>query len=122
VLVPAAAGEAVARFLKLGARRYLVISIVMVALAVGLDAGVIARAGVAVGACSPAARRLRRLEKRLLGERLGPGLERLVDAECLAPLAPIDDVRGTAAYRLDACLTLLRRGLADLPDPDRLAA
>src|SRR3954468_16994673 len=40
VLVPA--GEAVTRFLKLGARRYLVISIVMVALAVELEGGLIA--------------------------------------------------------------------------------
>jgi CO/xanthine dehydrogenase FAD-binding subunit len=32
----------------------------------------------------------------------------------LAPLAPIDDVRGTAAYRRDATLTLLRRALAAL--------
>ncbi len=122
VLVRAPAGEAVARFLKLGARRYLVISIVMVALAVELEGGLIARAGVAVGSCSPAARRLRRLEERLLGERPGPGLGRLADADCLAPLAPIDDVRGTAAYRLDACLTLLRRGLTGLGAPERLAA
>jgi CO/xanthine dehydrogenase FAD-binding subunit len=32
----------------------------------------------------------------------------------LAPLAPIDDVRGTAAYRLDAVATLLRRAFGDL--------
>ena len=46
-------------FLKLGARRYLVISIVMVAAALEADAaGRVVRAAVSVGACSPVARRL----------------------------------------------------------------
>ena len=32
----------------------------------------------------------------------------------LADLAPIDDVRGTAAYRSDAVRTLVRRALAEV--------
>jgi CO/xanthine dehydrogenase FAD-binding subunit len=32
----------------------------------------------------------------------------------LAPLAPLDDLRGTAAYRRDAALVLLRRLLNEL--------
>jgi CO/xanthine dehydrogenase FAD-binding subunit len=35
-----------------------------------------------------------------------------VDAAQLAPLAPIDDVRGSATYRRDAVVTLLLRLLA----------
>ena len=35
-----------------------------------------------------------------------------VDRAHLAPLAPIDDVRGSAGYRSDAALVLLRRLLA----------
>jgi len=35
-----------------------------------------------------------------------------VDAAQLAPLTPIDDVRGSADYRRDAVVTLLRRLLA----------
>ena len=35
-----------------------------------------------------------------------------VTAKHLADLAPIDDVRGTGAYRRDAALTLLRRAIA----------
>jgi CO/xanthine dehydrogenase FAD-binding subunit len=41
-------------------------------------------------------------------------LGRLVAPAQLAPLAPIDDVRGSAAYRLDAACTLLRRALEEL--------
>ena len=38
----------------------------------------------------------------------------LAGPEHLAPLGPIDDIRGTAAYRRDAALTLVRRVLARL--------
>ena len=115
ILVPRPECPARSRFLKLGARRYLVISIVMVALVVELDAGGwIAAVRVAVGACSPAAERLPLLERRLRGRSLEEDLSGAVDAEVLAPLTPIDDLRGTAAYRRAAVLTLLRRGLAEL--------
>jgi CO/xanthine dehydrogenase FAD-binding subunit len=35
----------------------------------------------------------------------------VVRQEHLAPLSPIDDVRGSASYRLDAAQTLLARAL-----------
>jgi CO/xanthine dehydrogenase FAD-binding subunit len=99
-------------FLKLGARRYLVISIVSVAAAARFEAdGRIAEARVAVGACSAVPVRLAALEARLAGRHPDPAL---VEPGDLAPLAPIDDVRGTAAYRRDAALTLVRRALAEL--------
>jgi CO/xanthine dehydrogenase FAD-binding subunit len=117
VLVPRWDGRARSTFLKLGARRYLVISIVMVAAVAELAGdGTIARAAVAVGACSAVAQRLARLERELAGHRLAPGIGALVTAEHLAPLAPIDDVRGTAAYRLDAAATLVARALERLAD------
>jgi CO/xanthine dehydrogenase FAD-binding subunit len=103
-------------FLKLGARRYLVISIVMVAATIEPDSrGQIARARIAVGACSPAAQRLRALESALNGVPIGARLATVVCAEHLAQaLAPIDDVRGSGSYRNDAALTLVRRALAEL--------
>jgi CO/xanthine dehydrogenase FAD-binding subunit len=101
-------------FLKLGARRYLVISVVMVAAVVEADAnGCIGHAAVAVGACSPVAQRLPGLERRLLGAPMR-SIAALPQAADLAALTPITDVRGTAAYRLDAALTLLRRVLGEL--------
>ena len=86
----------------------------MVALVIGVRQGRIVQARIAVGACAPTARRLEELERRLIGRTMGDDLPALVDEGCLAPLAPIDDIRATAAYRRDACLTLLRRGLAAL--------
>lgn len=115
IVVPEHGARARSTFLKLGARRYLVISIAAVAITLDMDdAGQIARAGVAVGACSPVARRLPALERKLAGQPLRAALSELIEPADLAPLAPIDDIRGSAAYRLDAVRTLLSRALEAL--------
>ncbi|MBS0550784.1 MAG: FAD binding domain-containing protein [Proteobacteria bacterium] len=107
--VPRPAGDARSAFLKLGARRYLVISIAMAAATLETAAGRIVGARVAVGACSAVAQRLPALEAALAGAPLDAGLGDRVESGHLAPLAPIDDVRGSAGYRNEAALTLLRR-------------
>jgi CO/xanthine dehydrogenase FAD-binding subunit len=111
--VPRPAHPARSAFLKLGARRYLVISIAMAAATLEIANGRVATARIAVGACSAVAQRLSALEAALAGAPLTELAER-VTAEHLAPLSPIDDVRGSAAYRLDAVVTLLRRLLRSL--------
>jgi CO/xanthine dehydrogenase FAD-binding subunit len=115
ILVPKPHHPAVATFLKLGARRYLVISIVMVAAMLERAAdGTVAAARVAVGSCAAVAQRLPALEAALAGRLAASRLGALVRPEHLAPLAPIDDVRGSADYRKDAALTLVRRALDEL--------
>lgn len=101
-------------FLKLGSRAYLVISIVAVAVVLVVERGTVADARVAVGACSPVARRLRGLERELRGRRANAALASVPAMEHLSPLAPIDDVRGSADYRWDAALTLVRRAVAEV--------
>jgi CO/xanthine dehydrogenase FAD-binding subunit len=104
-------------FLKLGARKYLVISIAMVALVIETDtAGTIRVARIAVGSCSAVAQRLWQLEGDLAGRRLEPGLAHLVAERHLEPLAPIDDIRGSAEYRRDAVLTLTRRAIEQVAE------
>ena len=104
--------DAASAFLKLGARRYLVISIAMVAAIVKIDdAGLVAEARVAVGSCSATAQRLTALEHALVGAPARDGLGATVSQEHLSPLSPIDDVRATAIYRNDAALTLVGRAL-----------
>jgi CO/xanthine dehydrogenase FAD-binding subunit len=116
VFIPILPATACGRFLKLGARRYLVISIVMVAAVIDLRPdGAVRRARIAVGACTPVAVRLPALEAALVGHLPHPDLIR---AEHLTPLAPIDDVRASADYRLLAVRELLGRALTD----ERLAA
>ncbi len=111
ILVPMATSEGRSAFVKLGGRRYLVISIVMVAALVELAGGRVRGARVAVGSCSAVARRLPALEAALVGAEATAGLRRHARPEHLADLAPIDDVRATAAYRDDAALELVRRAL-----------
>ena len=118
ILVPPHRARTVSRFSKLGARRYLVISIAMVAVTLELDGGPdggdrIERAGVAVGSCAPTARRLPDLEAALTGRSIGDDLAGLVDPAHLDVLAPIDDVRASGAYRLAAVGETLRRMLRD---------
>jgi CO/xanthine dehydrogenase FAD-binding subunit len=100
--------DAESAFVKLGARRYLVISIAMAAATLAFADGRVAAACVAVGACSPVAERLPALEAALVGATRDRLADR-VDLAQLAPLSPIDDVRGSADYRRDAVVTLLRR-------------
>lgn len=98
-------------FFKLGARRYLVISIVIVAVALDAVEGIVRDARIAVGACSPVAFRIWKAERRLIGAPARLGLGRSIEAEDLAVLSPIDDARATGNYRRDAALTLLRRAI-----------
>lgn len=107
--VPKPAQDAQSAFLKLGARRYLVISIAMAAATLEVTASRIVRARLAVGACSAVAQRLPALEAALAGAPLDASLGARVEAVHLASLTPIDDVRGSAGYRGEMALTLVRR-------------
>lgn len=112
ITIPRRLDNAKSVFLKLGARRYLVISIAMVAVLLLPDErGRIAEARVAVGSCSVKAQRLVSLEHELVGKQFGPGLGSLVAAGHLENLSPIDDVRATAVYRREAALLLVQRAL-----------
>ncbi len=115
--IPLPGGNARSTFLKLGARRYLVISIGSVAAVIEpAGDGTIARARIAVGACSEAPRRLKALEADLAGRVLSPDLRDAVTPAHLAGLSPIDDIRGSAGYRGDAAVTLVRRTLTELAE------
>lgn len=106
------ASRSTSHFLKLGSRKYLVISIVMVAVILVLDEqGFIEHAAVSVGACAPVAVRLTGLEQGLCGERCREGLGAIVEREHLSELSPIDDIRGTAVFRNDVTEVLVKRCL-----------
>ncbi|PPR11788.1 MAG: Nicotinate dehydrogenase FAD-subunit [Alphaproteobacteria bacterium MarineAlpha11_Bin1] len=115
LVVPKFSNDAKSTFLKLGARKYLVISIVMVSAIMEKAAdGAITRCNIAVGSCSEVAKRLRDLEVLLVGNHADASVADLITTDHLSPLSPIGDVRGSADYRLDAALTLVRRALVEL--------
>lgn len=115
ILVPAPSTTARSTFLKLGSRAYLVISIASVAavIDVGRD-GRVASARIVVGACSEVPIRITKAEARLVGEVASPSLAGAVEPGDVAGLTPIDDVRGTATYRWDVALTLVRRAVSEV--------
>lgn len=112
IIVPRTSHTRASSFMKLGARRYLVISIASVAAAVApLSDGRFSEVAIAVGSCSPVARRLRAVETALVGQR-PEALEQAL-SDVVLELEPIDDVRASAAYRLDAVRVLVRRAIED---------
>jgi N-methylhydantoinase B len=122
ILVPKRSSAARSHFLKLGARKYLVISIVMVAGVIEMDAGGrIAAARLAIGSCSAIPQRLSALEALLVTQPSAMAAE-LVVASHFDGLAPINDIRGSAAYRREAALALTRDLLRTLAAPQRRRA
>jgi len=113
VNVPASSAKGRSAFLKLGARKYLVISIAMVAVRLQISAGRIVEAEISVGACSPIAHRLLGLETVLVGAapdtptRWQKALEGDIDSF----LDPIDDIRADAKYRKSAVSDLVNQAI-----------
>jgi aerobic carbon-monoxide dehydrogenase medium subunit len=104
---PARSGDA---YLRLIPRTEMDIAVVGAAVRVALAPdGSCAAARVAVGAVAPTALRVPAAEAALAGSRLEPAaLARLADA-VRAAARPIDDKRGTAAYRRQVIGVLARR-------------
>jgi CO/xanthine dehydrogenase FAD-binding subunit len=111
IRIPKRASAGTSAFVKLGARRYLVISIAMVAARLVVDNGIVTEAAVSVGSCSAVAARLAGVEAVLRGKPAGPALADAVLSAPMAELSPIADVRGSAEYRLDAARELVARAV-----------
>lgn len=111
ITVPISSAAGASGFLKLGARKYLVISIAMAAVRLVLRDARVETAAIAVGACSPVARRLRTIEERLTGQSLQSLTGLVTTDDVAAELSPIDDVRASASYRAEAAAELTRRVL-----------
>lgn len=112
IFVPDVSDRRRSAFVKLGARKYLVISIAMVAVTLDVTEGRILDPLIAVGSCSPVAVRLRGVEAAVRGCQLDEVAARLAE-EAFEELAPIDDVRGTAGYRRDVVLPLIERAIME---------
>jgi len=109
IIVPKTATAGQGYFYKLGARRYLVISIGMVAMRLLCDDNKqLSEIAIAVGACSEVAQRLDGLEHCLRGQALARAAG-LVTADHFASLSPIDDVRAPASYRHYAVQEIVTR-------------
>ncbi|WP_192362622.1 FAD binding domain-containing protein [Mesorhizobium mediterraneum] len=111
IRVPKNAATGTSAFVKLGARRYLVISIAMAAARLTIEDGIVGNAAVAVGSCSVVAKRLSGVEAALRGLPVDHALATAIQSAPMDELSPIGDVRGSAEYRLDAAREIVARAV-----------
>ena len=111
ICVPKRSAVGTSAFVKLGARRYLVISIAMAAVRLVIENGVVADAAIAVGSCSAVARRLLGVEAALRGQQVTAALADAVLSASIDELSPIADVRGSAEYREQAAREIVVRAV-----------
>lgn len=97
---------------KVGTRQAQAISKVVIAARIKTDAeGRVERVAGAVGSVAPTVVRLHRAEQLLQGQRLEAALIERSVSLVQSDIAPIDDIRSTAAYRRRVAANLWRRFL-----------
>ena len=117
VLVPAAAGPQ--QFCKVGTRNAMVIAVSAFACALHPDRRAV---GTGIGSAAPTPRRAAEAEEFLAGELDAAGLwdslgelpaplARAIGERVAAAASPIDDVRGSAAYRRHSLAVMARRAV-----------
>jgi CO/xanthine dehydrogenase FAD-binding subunit len=110
IYVPDAPAGSRSSFVKLGARKYLVISICMVAVLVTIQDGFVSDMRISIGAASPVAMRLAALEDALRGLAVKDAADAVTNA-LIHGLTPITDVRASADYRQATAAPLIRRAI-----------
>jgi carbon-monoxide dehydrogenase medium subunit len=98
-------------FLKLGLRRSQAIAVVNVAVVLTFDRDTVVDAAIALGAVAPTIVRAREAEAYLSGRKLEEDTIAQAAQLAISASSPIDDIRGSAAYRREMVAALTARGL-----------
>lgn len=112
ILVPALPPRTGAAYVKFSRRRGMDLSVAGAACLLALTPeGCCQQARIALGAVAPTPRRAPQAEALLRGQKLTPALMRQAAQAACSVAQPIDDLRASAAYRLEILQVLVRRGL-----------
>jgi carbon-monoxide dehydrogenase medium subunit len=103
-------------FLKLGLRRAQAISVISVAAVVDLRDGIVFSSRIALGCLAPTVVRAPKAEAALQGRALDAAAIAAAASAVLDDVSPIDDVRGSAHYRVKTLAALLERALTRIAD------
>ncbi len=114
VRIPVPTTEFTAFFHKVGRRKALTIAIASLGCLARVSAGKIAEIRIAAGSVAPTPIRLRRTEALLTGAELSAETIEQARDSARDEVSPIDDVRGSAAYRRTVIVDLLTRFLEEL--------
>ncbi|MEM9355511.1 MAG: FAD binding domain-containing protein [Pseudomonadota bacterium] len=114
ILVPRSSCSGRSTFLKLGARKYLVISIAMVAVRMEVNHGLIEDSAISVGSCSAVAVRMTDLEASLAGQPIDEVDVTELSALVHGNINPIHDLRSDANARANAAGELVQRCIVSL--------
>ncbi len=101
-------------FLKLGLRRAQAISIVNAAVVLDLEAATVKSAVITLGAVAPTIVRAPKAEEYLAGKELTEAVIARAGELAAESARPIDDIRGSAAYRREMVRVLVVRALRQL--------
>jgi xanthine dehydrogenase iron-sulfur cluster and FAD-binding subunit A len=113
---PAGSTDQRGTFMKLGLRRAQAISLVNTAIVLNVEHGNIRSASITLGAVAPTIIHAPEAEAYLVGKELTEKVIATVSELASQASRPIDDIRGTAAYRRAMVNVLVKRGLQSLRD------
>jgi xanthine dehydrogenase iron-sulfur cluster and FAD-binding subunit A len=113
---PAMAATAGGTFIKLALRRAQAISIIDVAVVLDLEANAVKSASIALGAVAPTIIRAGEAERYLVGKPLTENVLEEAARLTMDSCKPIDDIRGSAAYRSEMVRVCTLRGLKAVRD------
>jgi carbon-monoxide dehydrogenase medium subunit len=110
IRMPRPAGPTTSTFLKHGPRNAMAISVVNAAVRVtGDGSGGAAEARIALGSVAPTPIRAEAAERIVVAEGLGADAVAAASSAAAEASSPIDDIRGTAGYRVQLVEVLVRR-------------
>lgn len=117
IIIPPPIGKTI--FIKHSPREFMDISVVCLALNIEMAAGTCRSAKIVLGAVAPTPLRIEKAEKILIGKKINIAAIAKAASITAKESSPIDDVRGSAAYRRRMVEVLTRRGLTSLRQAER---